>query len=167
MNVQKQEWQIPYRESGARKFPATKHRLRGVKCTLVMGVLLVGNVARRSDLMVMSISMAWAMLHGTNVSLLSSSIVRVIVDSATPLSRDLPGPPAPLTSQQRTVQSAPPLTSIDDSALNEREYTDAVCPVIFLIRRPEPRSQRFIARSSPALARYRPSGLIASVERLP
>ena len=30
-------------------------------------------------------------------------------------------PPSPFTSQHRTVQSAPPLTSKDDSALNARE----------------------------------------------
>lgn len=70
-------------------------------------------------------------------------------------------PPECLTSQQRTVQSAPPLTSRLLSWEKAREYTVAVCPVIFLIRRPEPRSQRLIARSSPAEARYFPSGEVA------
>ena len=68
-----------------------------------------------------------------------------------PFSRALVGnPPAPLTSQQRTVQSAPPVTSRLDSALKAKEYTDAVWPVIFLIHLPDPRSQSLIARSSPA-----------------
>lgn len=106
---------------------------------------------------------------------------------AAPFSRFLTdGPPALFTSQHRTVQSAPPLTNIDDSALNASEYIDAVCPVIFLILLPEPISQMLIARSSPwvmlrqiktkhiehrlilpAVARCLPSGLKASVETVP
>lgn len=105
-----------------------------------------------------------------------------------PFGCDLFGePPALLTSQHLTVQSAPPLTRRLDSALNAREYIDAVWPVIFFIRRPLPRSHRLIAKSSPtkrntyyiriitleeveidipAVASVLPSGLNAIVETM-
>ena len=68
-----------------------------------------------------------------------------------PFSRVFGGsPPAALTSQQRTVQSAPPLTRRLDSALKASEYTDAVWPNIFLMHLPDPKSHSLIARSSPA-----------------
>ena len=69
-----------------------------------------------------------------------------------PFSRVFGGsPPAALTSQQRTVQSAPPLTRRLDSALKASEYTDAVWPDIFLMHLPEPKSHNLIARSSPLI----------------
>jgi hypothetical protein len=57
------------------------------------------------------------------------SYARTVVESLLPdpFSRGFPvEPPALLISQQRTVQSAPPLTSREDSSLKAREYIDAV-----------------------------------------
>lgn len=88
------------------------------------------------------------------------------------------------TSHTRTVASELPETRTVDSALNESEWIEEVWPVIDLILRPEPRSQRLIVKSSaarmgqarlaggrernvPALARYRPSGDMAIVETAP
>ena len=41
---------VPYLCSVDMKGPETRHRFRGVNCTLMIGVLFVGNVASRSDL---------------------------------------------------------------------------------------------------------------------
>ena len=71
------------------------------------------------------------------------------------------------TSQTRTVESAAPETSTVDSAENESEWIADAWPVMLLILRPEARSHRLIERSSEPDARYRPSGLIASVETDP
>jgi len=95
-----------------------------------MGVLLVGNVASKSD-----------------VSALD--LLPVV-----PLAMERP--PDDLTSQHLTVQSAPPLTKIDeveDSALNARVWMSPVCPVMVFTQFPDPRSHNLIDKSSLALAR--------------
>ena len=45
-----------YRCSVDKKGPETRHKLRGVKCTSIIGVRFVGKVARRSGLREMDIS---------------------------------------------------------------------------------------------------------------
>jgi len=117
-----------------------------------MGVRFVGKVASKSVLYMMVTQCMSLVSKNTNayVSILSCSVSLLDRPTVVYDSRGLLGsPPVPLTSQQRTVQSEPPLTSTEDSALKARLYIDAVCPVIFLIRRPEPRSHRLMARSSP------------------
>lgn len=64
-------------------------------------------------------------------------------DISSPLSKELApfdaaffNPPAVLTSHTRTVQSNPPLTSVEDSALNDNEVIGWVWPVIVLISWP-------------------------------
>lgn len=112
-----------------------RHKLRGVKWTLTIGVRFVGKVARRSD-----------------VSFEAPLLLLM------PFATDRP--PALLTSQHRTVQSAPPVTKTEDSALKASEWMRPVWPAIVLTQFPEPRSHNLILRSSPALARYLPSVLI-------
>lgn len=126
---------VVYRASGERYDPATRQRFRGVNCTLVIGVRFVGNVASKSVLKRGNLQLI--LLHQkhryTYVSMFSSSpYPRAVAASLLakpigvyaifPFSRGFPGdPPAPLTSQHRTVQSAPPLTSSEDSALKASE----------------------------------------------
>lgn len=119
----------------------------------------MGNVATRSVLQCFVSTLQTDRLCKPHVSRPSSSpkVRPLDMSRASPIDfwagpcSALPGyPPAPFTSQHLTVQSAPPLTSNDDSALNAIVYIAAVCPAIFLTRFPDPISQRFIARSSPA-----------------
>lgn len=140
-------------ESGARYVPATRQRFRGVNCTLLIGVRFVGNVDSRSALDRLDISRCiYGHIQGDPHVSLSPPEYLGIAESPLLIEPFSCGfPPADFTSQHRTVQSAPPLTRSEDSSLKAREYIEAACPVIFLIRRPEPRSHKLMARSSPKI----------------
>jgi len=97
-----------HRISSGRKHPETKQRFRGVNWILVMGVRFVGNVANKSVVSILS-------------SMASEREMPLEPYAVIPFSLDLTdNPPALLTSQQRTVQSAPPLAKTVDSALKAR-----------------------------------------------
>ena len=125
----------------------------------MIGVRFVGKLVSRSELCngsrVLSTELWGQETDITHVSDESASSLFVSADenplTAAPFCCLLGGPPVPLTSQHFIVQSALPLTSKDDSALKDREYIEALCPVIFFIRLPEPRSHRLMARSSPVM----------------
>jgi hypothetical protein len=80
---------------------------------------------------------------GTYLSETSSPIRRELA----PFDAAFFSPPEVLTSHTRTVQSSPPLTSVDDSELKESDVIGWVWPLIVLISWPCSMSQSLIVRS--------------------